>query len=97
MAANTPSKYLIGSVITFFCLYLLVQIILSSALSLGKNTMPRENTPKVAVSDRIKPIGEVYISGAPIIVEQTIEIAKDISPGEKIVTAVCLRCHGVGL
>lgn len=97
MAANTPSKFFIGSLITFFCLFLIAQIILSSALSLGKKTLPKENTPKVTVSDRIKPIGEVYIGDAPIIAEQIVDADDDISPGEKIVTAVCLRCHGPGL
>ena len=97
MAANTPSKFFLGTLITCFFLILLAQIILSSALSLGEKTLPKENTPKVAVSDRIKPIGEVFIGDAPIVVEQAIEVDDDISPGAKVVTAVCLRCHASGL
>ncbi len=94
MTANTSSTFFVRSFSACLCLFLLAQITPSSALSQDES---RKNTPKTSVSDRIKPIGEVYISDAPTIVQQPIDTNVDISPGEKIATAACLRCHSAGL
>lgn len=96
MMTNSSSKFFIGTLVVCFCLYLLVQIILLGALSLGKNTLPKDNTPRITASERIKPIGKLYIVGQPFI-EQPSETVKPINLGKEIVTAICSRCHGVGL
>ncbi len=97
MAGNLPSKFIIGSLITLFCLFLLAQIILSSALTLGSKTLPKEKKSKVTAVERIQPIGQVYIGDAFVVPQQIVEIDEDISSGQKITTAVCSRCHGSGL
>jgi len=97
MAGNSPSKFLIGSLVAIFCLFLLEQIILSNTLSLGNKTLPKAKKSKITAVERIQPIGQVYIGDAPVKIQEIVEIDEDISPGEKISNAACLRCHGAGL
>lgn len=93
MDKPTTSKFFIGSLVTFFILFLITQAILASSLSLGKKAVKPESMADSDVAQRIEPVAQVYI-GEPPVIEVVVE---ELSPGEQVVKQVCARCHRSGL
>ena len=93
MDKPSTSKFFIGSLVTFFILFLITQAILASALSAGKGAVKPESMADSAVAQRIEPVAHVYIGEPPVVEVE----AEELSPGEQVVKQVCARCHRSGL
>jgi cytochrome c5 len=96
MASQNSGKFFVGSIVTFLIIFGVIKVVLSTMLDVGKNIAAPESMQAEDVAERIKPIAEVYIGEAPVIVTAAVE-APAASGGALIVTQVCALCHSSGM
>lgn len=102
MTSQNTGKFFIGSIIIFIVVFGLVNIILSTMLSVAKGTVTPESMAAEDVVERIKPVAQVNVGEAPVIevaaVEAaTTETASSDNVGAKIVDQTCALCHRTGM
>tara|TARA_R110002111_G_scaffold4614_17_gene25303 strand:+ start:71 stop:532 length:462 start_codon:yes stop_codon:yes gene_type:complete len=93
MSTKQSSRFLVDNLVS---LIVLGSLILSSSLASGNAVLPKYNMTPTEIMKRIKPIGEVYISDAPQLIE-THPHHEGITRGEEVVIDFCNRCHVAGL
>jgi cytochrome c5 len=96
MASQNSGKFFVGSIVTFLIIFGVVKIVLSTMLDVGKNVAAPESMLAEDVAERVKPVAEVYIGEAPVVVAAAVEVAA-VGGGAKIVTQVCALCHSTGM
>ena len=100
MQTQQSGKFFTGSIITFLLVFVLIQIILMLMQGIAKNVVSPESMTTEDITQRIKPIAEVYIGEAPVIeVEEiiTTEPSSNDGASNKVVTQVCAVCHSTGM
>jgi len=96
MSTQKSGKFFIGSIITFVIVFGLINVLLSSIQDVAKHVVTPESMTDEDIAARIKPIAQVYIGEAPVVVAPVVE-ASSGNNGEKIVTQVCAMCHSTGM
>ena len=96
MVPQNSDKFFIGSIIIFILVFGLVKVILSTMQDVAKSVVPPDSMAEKDVTERIKPVAQIYIGEAPVLevapAEETIA-----GSGEQVVTQVCALCHSSGM
>lgn len=96
MNTQKAGKFFVGSIITFFVVFLLVNVILATMQGITKNAVTPESMTAEDVAERIKPVAEEYVGEAPAVVAAPV-VEASAGGGEQIVTQACALCHGTGM
>ena len=94
MSTKQSSHFFVDNLIAIIIFALLA---VSSSLALASATPPKYTMTPIQIMARIKPIGEVYITDAALMIQSTKQTIDSISRGEKVVMDFCNRCHSAGL
>ena len=98
MDTQKSSNFFVGSIVIFLILFLLVKVILSTMLDIGNSAVAAESMAAEDVAERIKPVAQVYVGEAPVVV---VEVAPAVEAssggGAQVVTQVCALCHSTGM
>lgn len=94
MSTKQLSHFFIDNIVTVVVVSLLISF---SSLALGKATSAWINMAPAEIMSRIKPVGEVNISDARQLAEQTQQHHDNMSRGEEVAVDFCNRCHAAGL
>lgn len=97
MSTKNSGQFFIGSIITFIIVFGLVNVLLSTMLSVANGTVTPESMADEDVAERIKPVAQVYVGEAPVPVAAPVVEASSGGSGEKTVKAVCALCHNTGM
>lgn len=100
MSTQNTSKFFVGSIVTFLIIFFVIKVILASSLDIAKHVVEPESMTDESITERIKPVAQVYVGEAPVVevaaVEEPTSTASD-GPGAAIVTQVCAVCHSSGM
>jgi cytochrome c5 len=94
MSSQNSGKFFVGSIVTFIIIFGLENVLLSTMQDIAKSVVTPASMTAEDVAERIKPVSEVYIGEAPVVVAAP---ATSSMSGEQIVTQVCALCHGTGM
>jgi cytochrome c5 len=99
MDTQKSSKFFVGSIVTFLILFFLVKVILSTMQDVSENAVAPESMTAEDVSERIKPVAQVYVGEAPVVEVAAAEPAAAVenAGGGQVVTQVCALCHSTGM
>ena len=98
MDTTKSGKFFVGSIITFFVVFILVQVILMSMVAIGKNIVAPESMAEEDVIERIQPVAQVNVGEEPVAVAAApVEEETTAGPGATVVTQVCALCHRSGM
>jgi len=93
MSAQNSGKFFVGSIVTFIIVFGLINVLLSTMQGVAKNVVTPASMTDEDVAERIKPVAEVYVGEAPVVVAA----APASMSGEQIVAQVCALCHSTGM
>jgi len=98
MASQNTGKYIVNSIVTFIIIFGVANVILATMNSISHDVLPPESNAEEDVIARIKPVAQVNIGEAPVVVAAA-PVAEDTAegPGAKVVTQVCAMCHATGM
>jgi len=94
MSSQNSDKFFVGSIIVFLIVFGLENVLLSTMQSVAKSAVTPESMIAEDVAERIKPVAEVYVGEAPIVVAAAPTTSMS---GEEIVAQVCAMCHSTGM
>lgn len=94
MSSQNSGKFFVGSIVTFIIIFGLENVLLSTMQDVAKNVVTPASMTAEDVAVRIKPVAEVYVGEAPVVVAAP---AASSMSGEQIVTQVCALCHSTGM
>ena len=98
MASQSSGKFFIGSIVIFIIVFGLVNVLLSSMLSVANGVVTPESMTAEDVALRIKPVSEVYVGDAAAVVSAPIEaVASTSIDAAKVVKNACAMCHATGM
>jgi len=97
MVTQKSGKFFVGSIVTFLIIFGVIKIVLLTSHDVEKKAVTPESMTAEDVADRIKPIANVTVGEAPVVVAVAVEENETVGGGEQIVTQVCSMCHGAGL
>jgi len=94
MSSQKSGKFFVGSIITFIIVFGLENVLLSAMQSVAKNVVTPASMTAEDVAERIKPVAEVYVGEAPVVVAAP---ATSSMSGGEVVAQVCAMCHSTGM
>lgn len=94
MSSQNSDKFFVGSIIVFLIVFGLENVLLSTMQSVAKSVVTPASMTAEDVTERIKPVADVYVGEAPAVVAAA--PATSMS-GEEIVSQVCAMCHSTGM
>ncbi|MBL1321244.1 MAG: cytochrome c5 family protein [Methylophaga sp.] len=103
MASQNTGKFFVGSIIIFIIVFGLVNVILSTMLSVAKGTVTPESMANEDVVERIKPVAKINIGEPPVVEVAVVAVAAPTAAGSsddagaKIVKSTCALCHRTGM
>ena len=100
MDTKKSGKFFVGSIITFFVVFILAQAILLTMVTIGKNVVAPESMAEEDVVARIQPVAQVNVGEEPVAVAAapaTEEEATTGGAGAAIVDQACALCHRSGM
>ncbi|MGB5446053.1 MAG: cytochrome c5 family protein [Psychromonas sp.] len=76
-----------------------ITLLIGFAMSLFSVCGSAQDLSEVAISERIAPVGNVYLDGEIITASQKADSAEPAGPrsGEKIYNTYCVACHATGV
>lgn len=100
MSTQNSGKFFVGSIITFVIVFALVNVLLSAMQGVANSSVAPESMAAEDVVERIKPVAQVNVGEAPVVVAAAAPVA-DAAPaggaGEKVVAQACALCHNTGM
>lgn len=97
MASQNSGKFFVGSIVTFLIVFGVAKIILSTMQCIENKVVTPESMEAEDIVERIKPVAQVYIGEAPVVVAAPVSEAPAAGGGAQVVTQVCAMCHATGM
>lgn len=97
MDSQKTSKFFIGSIITFIIVFGLENVLLSTMQSVANSVVTPASMTAEDVTQRIKPVADVYVGEAPVVVVAPVAAASGSINGEQVVKNACAMCHATGM
>lgn len=100
MNTKQTGKFFVGSIITFFVLFILIQLILMTMKGVGDGVVAPDSMADEDVVERIQPVAMVIIGEEPMAVAAAAPVTDEATTGgagAATVDQVCAMCHSTGL
>lgn len=97
MDSQNSGKFFVGSIVVFIITFGLINVLLSTMQGVANGTVTPESMIAEDVTERIKPVAEVYVGEAPVVEAAPVVAEASAGGGEQIVTQVCALCHSTGM